>query len=212
MTNLFGYIFGKAQASWRCIFASAVLTGIASALFIPLAPEFFSQVTDTPSKPKTFLACSLVIVLPVFWTIRCLRTGARRIIRSPTLRSIAKPYFVTCFQSLLSLVPVFYLSRPVAAILKYPNERFPAYGELWLSEYVGLFIVFLLVCIIPVALLSVVASVLAVRMASSLNFGFDWFNRHFDIKKKPLQSIGLVAGVLVAVLYWTAALLVRLWK
>src|ERR1022692_1092467 len=30
MTILFGYIFGKAQASWRCIFASTVLTGIAS--------------------------------------------------------------------------------------------------------------------------------------------------------------------------------------
>ena len=23
-------------------------------------------------------------------------------------------------------------------------------------------------------------------------FGFQWFNRHFDVEKKPLQSIGLV--------------------
>jgi hypothetical protein len=26
-----------------------------------------------------------------------------------------------------------------------------------------------------------------------LDSGFDWFNRKFDIEKKPLQSIGLVA-------------------
>jgi hypothetical protein len=37
--------------------------------------------------------------------------------------------------------------------------------------------------------------------ARALDIGFEWFNRHFDIEKKPLQSIGLVAGALVAMLY-----------
>jgi len=41
------------------------------------------------------------------------------------------------------------------------------------------------------------------------DLGFDWFNRHFDIEKKPLQSIGLVAGALVAVVYWTAVVVSR---
>jgi hypothetical protein len=45
------------------------------------------------------------------------------------------------------------------------------------------------------------------RAARRFDIGLDWFNRTFDIEKKPLQSIGLVAGALVAVLYWTAAII-----
>jgi hypothetical protein len=41
------------------------------------------------------------------------------------------------------------------------------------------------------------------------DIGFAWFNRHFDIEKKPLQSIGLVAGALVAVVYWAAVIVGR---
>jgi hypothetical protein len=37
------------------------------------------------------------------------------------------------------------------------------------------------------------------KAARRVDIGFDWFNRHFDIEKKPLQSIGLVAGAIVAV-------------
>ena len=47
------------------------------------------------------------------------------------------------------------------------------------------------------------------RSARRLDIGFDWFNRKFDIEKKPLQSIGLVAGALVAVLYWAAVIVSR---
>jgi hypothetical protein len=42
--------------------------------------------------------------------------------------------------------------------------------------------------------------------ARRFDIGFDWFNRKFDIEKKPLQSIGLVAGALVAVVYWMAVI------
>jgi hypothetical protein len=35
------------------------------------------------------------------------------------------------------------------------------------------------------------------------------FNRNFDIEKKPLQSIGLVAGALVAIVYWKAVIVSR---
>ena len=43
--------------------------------------------------------------------------------------------------------------------------------------------------------------------ARRFDVGFDWFNRRFDIEKKPLQSIGLVAGALVAVVYWAAVVI-----
>jgi hypothetical protein len=45
--------------------------------------------------------------------------------------------------------------------------------------------------------------------ASRFDIGFDWFNRKFDIEKKPLQSIGLVAGALVATVYWAAVIVSR---
>jgi hypothetical protein len=38
--------------------------------------------------------------------------------------------------------------------------------------------------------------------ARRLDVGFAWFNRRFDIEKKPLSSIGLVAGALCAAVYW----------
>jgi hypothetical protein len=48
--------------------------------------------------------------------------------------------------------------------------------------------------------------------ARRFDIGFDWFNRHFDIEKKPLQSIGLVAGALVAIVYWAAVIMSRVWN
>ena len=45
------------------------------------------------------------------------------------------------------------------------------------------------------------------KAARRFDVGFEWFNRKFDIEKKPLQSIGLVAGSIAALVYWGAALL-----
>jgi hypothetical protein len=49
-----------------------------------------------------------------------------------------------------------------------------------------------------------------IRAACRFDLGFDWFNRKFDIEKKPLQSIGLVAGAIVAAVYWAALGISRL--
>ena len=48
------------------------------------------------------------------------------------------------------------------------------------------------------------------KAARRFDIGFDWFNRKFDIEKKPLQSIGLVAGALVALVYWAAVIVSRM--
>lgn len=44
-----------------------------------------------------------------------------------------------------------------------------------------------------------------IKAARRFDIGFEWFNRKFDIEKHPLQSIGLVSGAIVAVVYWTVA-------
>lgn len=41
-----------------------------------------------------------------------------------------------------------------------------------------------------------------IRAARRFNVGFGWFNRNFDVEHKPLQSIGLVSGALVALMFW----------
>ena len=48
------------------------------------------------------------------------------------------------------------------------------------------------------------------KVARRFDIGFEWFNRKFDIEKKPLQSIGLVAGALVAMVYWVAVIVSRI--
>jgi hypothetical protein len=47
------------------------------------------------------------------------------------------------------------------------------------------------------------------KAARRFDLGFEWFNQKFDIEKKPLQSIGLVAGALVAIVYWAAVIVIR---
>ena len=79
---------------------------------------------------------------------------------------------------------------PVAGYAHRPELFFPAFfTSIWLWLYAG--------------------SGFLLKAARRFDLGFDWFNRHFDIEKKPLQSIGLVAGALVAVVYWTAVIVSR---
>lgn len=54
------------------------------------------------------------------------------------------------------------------------------------------------------------SSGLVLKVARRFDLGFDWFKRHLDVEKKPLQSLGLVSGVLVSLTYWTIALVSRI--
>lgn len=50
------------------------------------------------------------------------------------------------------------------------------------------------------------------KVARRFDIGFRWFNKKFDIEKKPLSAIGLVAGAIVAIIYWGFALGAHLLK
>lgn len=47
------------------------------------------------------------------------------------------------------------------------------------------------------------------RFANRFDSMFGWLNRYCDIEKKPLQTIGLVSGAFVAILYWAFAIVHR---
>jgi len=64
-------------------------------------------------------------------------------------------------------------------------------------------------CVTSIWLWLYAGSGFLLKAARRFDIGFDWFNRKFDIEKKPLQSIGLVAGALVAVVYWATVIVSR---
>ena len=49
--------------------------------------------------------------------------------------------------------------------------------------------------------LYVVAGIL-IKLGHRFDLGFAWFNEHMNIEEKPLQSIGIVLGGIVAVICW----------
>jgi hypothetical protein len=96
----------------------------------------------------------------------------------------------------------------------YPNalqaqliRLFPAYGTMRTMRLDGVFLCPPLFTSIWLWLY--VGSGFLLKAARRFDLGFDWFNRKFDIEKKPLQSIGLVAGALVALVYWAAVIVSR---
>ncbi len=62
----------------------------------------------------------------------------------------------------------------------------------------------------PILTILLLGSIAVIVKAREFDIRFSWFNRKFDVEKKPLQSIGLVAGAIVAVVYWSIALIHRL--
>jgi len=50
------------------------------------------------------------------------------------------------------------------------------------------------------------------KAARRFDIGFEWFNKHCDIEKHPLQSIGLVSGAFVAITYWSVVIIGRFSK
>jgi hypothetical protein len=89
--------------------------------------------------------------------------------------------------------PIGFMARLVRASVKYQMWYllFPTFFTIiWLWLFAG--------------------SGFVLKAARRFDIGFDWFNRKFDIEKKPLQSIGLVSGCIVALIYWIFATTHRL--
>lgn len=98
-----------------------------------------------------------------------------------TIRVIAHPILMIRYAFSMSPHHRFTFS----ALMAYPG----CFSSIWLWLYAG--------------------SGFLLKAARRFDIGFEWFNRHFDIEKKPLQSIGLVAGALVAVVYWAVVIVSR---
>jgi hypothetical protein len=236
---VFDRVFGKKHLSWKCFFRSSVASitvGLLAFLIwtiTTLGVEYLSvslhvvQYSSTPewqriaayqtathlgfsSQNATFVAaCLLMAILsnaiPDFislletrWILNLMKRsgptliGALLVIDVALTLSTAWGWNTVMGGMRLPPTEIDFPSTPVlinrAVWLVYPA----LFTSVWLWLYAG--------------------SGFAIKAARRLDIGFGWFNRTFDIEKKPLQSIGLVAAFLVTVTYWSWTFGIRLLK
>jgi len=200
--RVFDRVFGSKHLSFKCFFRSSV----ASYASIVLSLSVYSFSVGFPKlsmdEISAFgIAAIFMNVIPDYVSLLesrlCLRlmTTNHSFLPMMLLLSIdlvfttiiaGIPFFAAYmgFEALvLGEIPV---NVPFIAALWF----FPAFfTSIWLWLYAG--------------------SGFLLKAAHRFDIGFDWFNRHFDIEKKPLQSIGLVAGAVCAFLYWAVVIAKR---
>jgi hypothetical protein len=231
--KLFDRVFGKKHLSWRCFWRSSYASIVAVLLSQVVVATLLKQSKGTESL-RFFLeitaVAGLVNIVPDYLSLLETRLSIGLLGRSMSPRRIGFALFSNVVvTSLLALVATFMvevvlLSRPHHSLeprLWLPMVRFevqrviPTVSGLVLRErlYMGgsqvRFISLYPAFFTSIWLWLYAGSGFLLKAARRFDVGFDWFNRKFDIEKKPLQSIGLVAGALVALVYWMAVVVSR---
>jgi hypothetical protein len=182
--KVFDRVYGEHQLSWQCFKRSCITT------YITLLIQFFLFISSNPKDPsELMLPIGVLATLPtVFIPDYVFLLKTRRMLSA----MIAKPSKLLLYLLIDSTVNavaiILSLLGPWSFVFVF-NAIGLIFGSLWLWLYAG--------------------SGFILKSARRFDIGFDWFNRKFDIEKKPLQSIGLVAGALVAVVYWTVVIVSR---
>jgi hypothetical protein len=164
-------------------------------------------------KPSSIVQAALELLvllsIPVYGSVWAMREGITRMVASRSAIGVVGNYVRACcvatvFAGWFVVFPPLnpFWSAPPATVAAQPGVMLMAFLVFALWMYFG----------IPSVLLLYLISAGMLKAARRFDIGFEWFNRKFDIEKKPLQSIGLVAGSLVAVVYWVAVIVSRVVK
>ena len=232
--EVFDRIFGRKHFSWKCFSRSAL-----TSLVLALSCAVIVLVNEHAGIAHGFIANVevLILILPfliisnvipdyvsLLKTRKLLKLMARRRYLIVWVLFIVVDLYVTIGIAFIGNSIMNVIARPmefarrmrivssaVISFLTAPSRMFFIIEDEWRWEN-GLSIAF--VTILPALFTSIWLWLYAVsgallKAARRFDIGFDWFNRHFDIEKKPLQSIGLVAGTLVALVYWAAVIVGR---
>jgi hypothetical protein len=228
-TKVFDRLFGTRHLSWKCFWRSCVITYLAlligGLVYSPellsfYIPPFVGLVTTilqllfllivaglillcTNALPdyvsllksryllrfmasqRSFIVMSLLVLFDVLLTLTIGAAGIDLGLRFTNFISGGRPTEALTIRWLIGMYThPFSLSRMAQeGRPEYPMLIFPAFFTIiWTLLYAS--------------------SGFLLKTARRFDVGFEWFNRHMDIEKKPLQSIGIVAGVIVAVVYW----------
>lgn len=203
--KVFDQVFGNKPLSWKCFWRSVAVSMVTSVLALMLVvrptewghgptlrvlafilfsnifPDYVSLLETRAVlgaiKRRGVLVSILLLVLDICVTVIIMEQGivlALNVMITHFRRPLAESWYV--------------LLHPAFA-LQFVNEShlwfliYPAFfTSIWLWLYAG--------------------SGFLLKFARRFDIGFEWFNRKFDIEHKPLSAIGLVAGCIVAVLWW----------
>jgi hypothetical protein len=208
--KVFDRVFGDRHLSWKCFFRSCIasaITLVAVAAVLLLRAQDMSNFSM--SSFIRALLSDLRIQVPVNIGLDYLSLLCTRYFISLTRRftSFRATFLLLSLAILVSVSIAFgawilvvsldkMLYRPSGryAFLHFLTEIRLGIGSLCASLFTSIW------------LWLYAGSGFLLKAAHRFDIGFQWFNRHFDIEKKPLQSIGLVSGALVAVLWWTVML------
>lgn len=218
--KMFDRVFGQKHLSWKC-FGRSCAASIVSALLILLV-LFLNNPKMSDLIHRYFHGRALLWpvcllssnILPDYLSLlqtRYILEGLRRQLAAGKIIVPLSGALVITF--LLSRLAVFFaaLFGTIAAESGVPAELWPIQQALWkaIIVLIGPWVWLYPACFTSIWLWLYAGSGFVLKAARRFDLGFDWFNRHFDIEKKPLQSIGLVAGALVAVVYWMAVVVSR---
>jgi len=216
--KVFDKVFGKQHLSLKCFVRSAVISfAFASSIFlvkpplpsVPLAyvlwpmagvivisnllPDYISLletrvVLRVMCRNNNAFWWMCLILFDAFVTLYIAVAGTQAAMltcsfRDPAVDSAFMAWFLSKVLTFQYFGPIQFVRGSLGFANTSPYFIYPAFlTPIWLWLYAG--------------------SGFVLKAARRLDLGFVWFNRKFDIGKKPLSSMGLVAGSLVALSYW----------
>ena len=215
--KVFDRVFGDHHLSWLCFGRSCIASWF-SVLLVMIwtgtGLSFVSSLLDIYHLLVWWLLCSLVNMLPDYVSLLKTRLVLHWMIKSHSLLSqcvlvCLDLYFTSIIASCTVLTVLVLWNRNIGDVLLdilflrtvremvFADFRFavvvpalwffPAFfTSIWLLLYAG--------------------CGLLLKAAHRFDIAVDWINRRMD-EKKALSTIGLVAGCLVALIYWTAAII-----
>jgi hypothetical protein len=223
-SRLFDRVFGERHLSWKCIWRSTVASLTVSTvvflftMFSSRGPFLATPITwSTLQAHPSFLWTFVVIIIQVNvlpdylfllktrWLLSCMK---RHISTAWWVTLIVTDFFLTLYLA-NDAVLIGLSSDPSVArkTMGYSVVRILVWWKLLSAE--GEWVFFYPAFFTSIWLWLYAGSGFILKAARRFDVGFDWFNRKFDIEKKPLQSIGLVAGASVATAYWVAVIVSR---
>ncbi len=222
--RVFDQVFGEKHLSWKCFWRSCTASLGATLLAGVLTYVTRRRSSSTHSADYVYqhvydvASVFIANVLPDYFAYFLTRLALRNLMKRQCLSSwaivIILQVAITLYLSSIAFTAAFFLYGweqpewhftdfatsvwrdavtnplyPIWTLIFYHNWMFifPSFfTSTWLFLYVG--------------------SGFLLKAARRFDIAFKWFNRKFDFETRPLSAIGLVAGALVAVIWWTCVI------
>lgn len=235
-TKVFNRVFGPRHFSLYCLTRSVAVTCLIPVLWAPIyalqgtVGYFATEEIFRYARQLVFLLFAISLctnALPDYFSL-----GETRIVLH-FMRKTNRTFVLTlllCVDCVATLFSAFITFVVWLFVSRYFAEEFGMFHPIksgvisnWFDfrsfdtiqiDLYGNDVLFLLMFVVPSMFTSIwlwlyAGSGFLLKAARRFDIGFDWFNRRFDIEKKPLQCIGLVAGAIVAVVYWAVVVVHR---